>query len=602
MTGLLDRAGGLAEGLGYKAPCRVATTANIILLGLFPIDGITPNANDRIMVWQQADQTTNGIYVASLTGWARAIDFSETSAVTRGTQTLVTDGNTWGGQTFELQQSNVTFGATQITFQPSLQSGISAAMAPVVSASTLIAARNAFGITEIIVNDATDQTVNSSFYVNLRVATGPVNYALQQSNTLWNGFGFFIYTLSGTVTLGLNAGDSFHGYSSGATYTTVPGSLVYVTTDGAGNWYVTPSPWLNNHIGVSLPNFSNFGVQPQHNGATLSCGGNSFYQVTFGSTAGYDPQHRTVVRNTDVYPGGDARYIAIAGGTSFYLYPGQSVLVFNDGGAWGVLGQQERWRVSSGLILYAGPTGNDTNSGLSASTAKLTIAGITLALYQEFDCNNIDPIINLANGTYAESIQVAGPIVGASVWFLNGGSPSGVVWRPNGSPSTPYCLLPGDNVVFEFSNIKFDASGFAFNCIGVFCHQTMIADQNSGVEYGSLGTNHIGSDHGGSIFNFNAGYIVSGNANVHASFGPGAQVSHQGAVTVTISGTPSILIWFQGTGSGCDISMGPSVVYSGAPAAGCQKFAMDGNAALQLSGNVLPGTLAGGRTNGGQAY
>jgi len=228
-------------------------------------------------------------------------------------------------------------------------------------------------------------------------------------------------------------------------------------------------------------------------------------------------------------------------------------------------------------------------------------------LYQDFDCTNEDPIINVANGQYNESVQVAGPLVDGSVWFLNGASASGVDWRPDGNSGTPYCLIAGDGVVFEFSNIKFDSSGFLFSCDGIVLHQYCIVDQNAGVEFGDFGLNHISSDHGGSTYNFNTGYTVSGKTSVHASFGPGAQVSHQGGtvsnpLVVTITGTPVILEWFGGTGSGCDISMGPFVTYSGSPAAGCQKYAMDGNSALQLSGNTLPGSVAGGTTHGAQAY
>jgi hypothetical protein len=64
----------LAAGLDVKASCRIATTANISLTGLTSIDGVTPVANDRILVKDQSTPSQNGIYLASASGWARATD------------------------------------------------------------------------------------------------------------------------------------------------------------------------------------------------------------------------------------------------------------------------------------------------------------------------------------------------------------------------------------------------------------------------------------------------------------------------------------------------------------------------------------------------
>lgn len=116
MTNNLDRLSGLADGVAYKVPVRAATTGNINLIGLQTIDGTALAAGDRVLVWQQTDPTQNGIYNASLAAWSRAIDFSNTSAVTRGTQVLVTDGGTYVNASFFLAVSNVTFGTSDVTF------------------------------------------------------------------------------------------------------------------------------------------------------------------------------------------------------------------------------------------------------------------------------------------------------------------------------------------------------------------------------------------------------------------------------------------------------------------------------------------------------
>jgi hypothetical protein len=50
---------------GAFPPCRVAITGPIALSGLQAIDGIALNVGDRVLAWQQADETTNGIYSVS---------------------------------------------------------------------------------------------------------------------------------------------------------------------------------------------------------------------------------------------------------------------------------------------------------------------------------------------------------------------------------------------------------------------------------------------------------------------------------------------------------------------------------------------------------
>lgn len=61
---------------GFFSPCRVATTAAITLSGLQTIDGVTLVDADRVLVKDQADQTTNGIYSASSGNWVRSSDAS----------------------------------------------------------------------------------------------------------------------------------------------------------------------------------------------------------------------------------------------------------------------------------------------------------------------------------------------------------------------------------------------------------------------------------------------------------------------------------------------------------------------------------------------
>jgi phage-related tail fiber protein len=86
--------------LAWKAPVRVATTgSNIALAGLQTIDGVALAAGDRVLVKDQTNATTNGLYNAATGVWTRSVDASNNSQWAQGTMVLVTQGaaNAGGG-------------------------------------------------------------------------------------------------------------------------------------------------------------------------------------------------------------------------------------------------------------------------------------------------------------------------------------------------------------------------------------------------------------------------------------------------------------------------------------------------------------------------
>ena len=87
-----DRRDGISGFLAYKAPCRVATTANITLSGEQTIDGVAVVADDRVLVKDQTTTTENGIYVCSSGAWSRATDFDGAYDFKSGTKVFVTSG------------------------------------------------------------------------------------------------------------------------------------------------------------------------------------------------------------------------------------------------------------------------------------------------------------------------------------------------------------------------------------------------------------------------------------------------------------------------------------------------------------------------------
>jgi hypothetical protein len=151
---------------------------------------------------------------------------------------------------------------------------ISSSMVPVVTAATLGAARTALGLGTIatesiglglqdngagavqtyhqVVADSTNQTVTSAFHEQVRAATGAVTYTLPLSSTLFNGFGFFVDSLSGGVNFVPNAADAFVGMTTGAAFSIPAGSRIFVVTDGAGKWYPHFNLLSGNNAAVNM--------------------------------------------------------------------------------------------------------------------------------------------------------------------------------------------------------------------------------------------------------------------------------------------------------------------------------------------------------------
>lgn len=107
----------IAAGLTLKAAVRVATTGPIVLSGAQTIDGVACGAGDRVLVKNQADATTNGIYVVAAGAWSRAPDADDSAQVPVGTYCFVSEGDTNGDQGYALTtDAPITLGTTPLTF------------------------------------------------------------------------------------------------------------------------------------------------------------------------------------------------------------------------------------------------------------------------------------------------------------------------------------------------------------------------------------------------------------------------------------------------------------------------------------------------------
>jgi hypothetical protein len=136
-----------SAGIHYHAPVRVespinlnatynngtsgvgATLTNAGTQAALVIDGVTVATNDRVLVYEQTDQTQNGVYTVTNTGsgstnWVltRSTDTdsygpSDPDALGAGDAFFVQQGNTGAGELYVCNtEGTITFGTTNITF------------------------------------------------------------------------------------------------------------------------------------------------------------------------------------------------------------------------------------------------------------------------------------------------------------------------------------------------------------------------------------------------------------------------------------------------------------------------------------------------------
>jgi hypothetical protein len=116
----------VAEGLDVKDAVRVCTCdqGNIDLGSSSdpnPVDTVTLNDGDRILLIEQTDKTENGIYDAVTaddpTTWVRSADADEDDEVNSGLFTLAVEGSTSGNVGFILITDDpITLGTTELDF------------------------------------------------------------------------------------------------------------------------------------------------------------------------------------------------------------------------------------------------------------------------------------------------------------------------------------------------------------------------------------------------------------------------------------------------------------------------------------------------------
>lgn len=108
----------LAAGLDPKGSVKAATTGPITLALNQLIDNVAVTSGDRVLVKDQADQTTNGIYVVSSgSNWTRAYDAVPGVDLTSGAFFFVEQGDLYKDSGWVLTTDNPVTNASLLVFQ-----------------------------------------------------------------------------------------------------------------------------------------------------------------------------------------------------------------------------------------------------------------------------------------------------------------------------------------------------------------------------------------------------------------------------------------------------------------------------------------------------
>lgn len=104
-----------AAGIYWKAPCYVATSANLTLSGEQTLDGVLTSAS-RVLVKDQTSAAENGIYTSAAGAWSRTTPM-DTWAEFIGATVVVSNGGVFGDKAYMCTvDAGGTLGTTDITW------------------------------------------------------------------------------------------------------------------------------------------------------------------------------------------------------------------------------------------------------------------------------------------------------------------------------------------------------------------------------------------------------------------------------------------------------------------------------------------------------
>lgn len=338
---------------------------------------------------------------------------------------------------------------------------------------------------------------------------------------------------------------------------------------------------------------SGYTVLSTDRGYTLACGGSAFYTVTFNAPSGYAANFSVTVTNEDT---ARAKFISLSGGTSFYLWPKQSVIVHNQNNVWYVIGQR-RWKITTtALTINTDFTNGSDTLGAADGLATTTGAFKT---------------VNYALSMIRDQLDLKGLYDGTAIYTVV------TILMASGSTDTTTVHYSASQAAGNFGNSFIIDLNTGTHSGGIECYYGGMAIT---IQNGTL-TGGLSANWGASIFlgaSLTFGSPGSGKGNISVSDGGRIQVLNNytisaahasgyhirnlggyirvGSITVTVSNNITLAQVVLGDDPGVtDLA---SVTWSlGGHTVTGQKYLLSGNHVLRGQASV-PGSVAGSAGTG----
>jgi hypothetical protein len=260
------------------------------------------------------------------------------------------------------------------------------------------------------------------------------------------------------------------------------------------------------------------------------------------------------------------------------------------------INNNSRLKLAANLDLYVATTGNDTTGDGSSGAPWLTIQKAIDHVANTLDLAGFNVTILVADGTYAESVQLRS-VVGEGSVNLRGNTttPANVLISPaSGDCFQRSMYTDGNRVPYDIRGFKVVApsgrQGFWIRSPAY----VLIREIDFGVC-----AHHVIADGPGARVFITGPYTVSGNADVHIWARYGALVYMEGTFTVTFSGSRAWAAfgWFV-TGQSQINAEPATITYSGTITG--QRFSVTQNSIIVGSAKA-PGSTAGTTATSGVA-
>lgn len=254
------------------------------------------------------------------------------------------------------------------------------------------------------------------------------------------------------------------------------------------------------------------------------------------------------------------------------------------------MGGSIREKLTANTTFYVATTGSDSNDGRTVGTPFLTIQAAINHISTSIDCNNYNPTIQIADGTYAENVSTRQIIGTASVSLIgNTSTPANVVISP-ASGTAVQSATPGLNISISGVTLS-TTNGTAIHA--VYTGRVTIAGE---IVFGACGTGtHIYSDRCG-LVEITSNYTISGSAAYHYRAVSGSRIAGASR-TVTLTGTPAFTN-FALTATNATLET-TSFTFSGAATG--SRYSCITNSVISVGGSstYFPGSTAGSTATSG---